>query len=623
MATIISDFNEALDFILKITGTQLRLAMPLGIGKPNSFANVIYQRAKNNKILHLEIFTALSLLKPQASSELEKRFLEPLVDRLYGTYPDLEYALDAKRDALPSNVRVHELFLKSGDWLNNCHIQQHYISSSYTHIARDIAARKPNILTQAVAGKIENGKIRISLSCNPEITLDLAATMRAQRANGDTNILVAVINRELPFMPGTAEVPADFFDVIIDDPAGTHTLFCTPNMEINATDYAIGLHASSLVKDGGTLQIGIGSLGDAIAHSLIIRHEKNSIYRESLCELNHGKIPECLDTDIFSEGLYGCSEMFVNGLLELVNKNIIKREVFNRLTSSHSILHGGFFIGPSSFYQTLRDMPIQVLNKIDMTSINYINNLYGDAFADEQTKRAQRTKASFINTCMMVTLSGAAVSDTLDDGRVISGVGGQYNFVAMAHELPDAHSILMLRSWRMHNGKPQSNIVPNYAQCTIPRYLRDIVITEYGIAHLKGKSDSEVIAELLNITDSRFQQDLCAWAKQHKKLDPDYQIPAQFLENTPEKIRAIIDNFHLILPKYPFGNDFTDDERVIIEALQKLKAASDSPIETLKTIVNAIFTEKDVPLRYLKRMGLDETKSLKEKLLRQIFSGNI
>lgn len=623
MTTVISDISEALDFILNQTGTQLRLAMPLGIGKPNSFANAIYQRVKNNKILHLEIFTALSLLKPQAASELERRFLEPLVSRIYGTYPDLEYALDAKRDALPSNVRVHELFLKSGDWLNKSHIQQNYISSSYTHIARDIAARKPNILAQAVAGKIENGRLRISLSCNPEITLDLAAMLRVQRANGDTNILVAVINHELPFMPGTAEVPADFFDVIIDDPAGTHTLFCTPNMEISATDYAIGLHASSLVQDGGTLQIGIGSLGDAIAHSLIIRHEKNINYKDLLSELNQGRIQKNINTDIFSEGLYGCSEMFVNGLLQLINKNIIKREVLNQLNLNHSILHGGFFIGPSSFYQTLRDMPNEILKKIDMTSIAYINHLYGDAFADESAKRAQRTKASFINTCMMVTLSGAAVSDTLDDGRVISGVGGQYNFVAMAHELPDARSILMLRSWRIHNGEPKSNIVANYAQCTIPRYLRDIVITEYGVAHLKGKSDSEVIAELLNITDSRFQQDLCAWAKLHKKLDLDYEIPAQFLENTPEKIRTIIGNFRPILPKYPFGHDFTDDELVIIEALQKLKAASDNPIEILKTIVNAIFTEKDVPLRYLKRMGLDETKSLKEKLLQKIFSGNI
>ncbi|HSC76056.1 MAG TPA: acetyl-CoA hydrolase/transferase C-terminal domain-containing protein, partial [Pseudomonadales bacterium] len=463
MPVIIHSLPEAVDQVIEKTGSCIRLAMPLGIGKPNTFANAIYQRAKQDPALHLEIFTALSLLKPEASSDLEHRFLEPLVQRLYGNYPDLEYALDMRRNSLPDNVRVHELFLKSGDWLNNSHAQQNYISSNYTHIARDIAANKPNILAQAVAVREENGEFRISLSCNPDVTLDLVASMRTQRANGEMNYLVAVINRELPFMPGAAEVSVDFFDWIIADPAGTHTLFCTPNMKVSMADYAIGLHASSLVRDGGTLQIGIGSLGDAIAQSLIVRDEYNESYRELLHKLNGDFLPSRINAGIFSEGLYGCSEMFVNGLLELIKAQLIRREVLDPGTGNNVVLHGGFFIGPAAFYQALRDMPEGDLKKIDMTSITFINHLYGDVFADEKIKRTQRVKASFINTCMMVTLSGAAVSDALDDGRVVSGVGGQYNFVAMAHELPDAQSILMLRSWRMHNGKPQSNIVANYA----------------------------------------------------------------------------------------------------------------------------------------------------------------
>lgn len=49
---------------------------------------------------------------------------------------------------------------------------------------------------------------------------------------------------------------------------------------------------------------------------------------------------------------------------------------------------------------------------------------------------------------MMTTLLGDAISDGLDDGNIVSGVGGQYNFVAQAHQLPTARSVLMLRSWR-------------------------------------------------------------------------------------------------------------------------------------------------------------------------------
>lgn len=620
---IVTSMTEAIDWVIDKTGSHIRLAMPLGIGKPNPLANILYQRVRQDPALQLEIFTALSLLKPQPAGELERRFLQPLVERLYRDYPDLDYVLDMQRNALPANVVVHEFFLKSGGWLDNNHAQQNYICSNYTYIARDIAAHKPNVLAQAVAAREQNGKLRLSLSCNPDVTLDLAASLRAQRAAGNVNCLVAVINRQLPFMPGSAEVDPDFFDLLVDDPAGTHTLFSTPNMKVSAAEYAIGLHASSLVQDGGTLQIGIGSLGDAIAHSLILRNSNNAGYRELLHALNGNEFPDHVYADLFSEGLYGCSEMFVNGLLELVRSGIIKREVCDPVTQKKTILHGGFFIGPESFYQALRDMPEDVLSRIDMSSITFINHLYGDAFADELTKRKQRVKAAFINTCMMVTLSGAAVSDSLDDGRVVSGVGGQYNFVAMAHELADARSILMLRSWRMHDGKPHSNIVTNYAHCTVPRHLRDIVVTEYGVADLRGKSDAEVIAKLLEVCDSRFQQELCDWAKAHGKLPEDYRIPERFLNNTPEALRASLDPFREQLPDFPFGHDFTDDELVIVDALQKMKQATDNPLDLLKMAVTALFSDKEIPERYLERMGLDETSSLKEKLLRKIFSGNI
>ncbi|WP_371358526.1 acetyl-CoA hydrolase/transferase C-terminal domain-containing protein, partial [Salmonella sp. E393-2] len=100
-----------------------------------------------------------------------------------------------------------------------------------------------------------------------------------------------------------------------------------------------------------------------------------------------------------------------------------------------------------------------------------------------------------------VTLLGAGVADQLEDGRVLSGVGGQYNFVAQAHELEGARSILMLRSWRESGGEVSSNIVWQYAHTTIPRHLRDMVVTEYGIADLRGKNDAEVIAALLAIAD--------------------------------------------------------------------------------------------------------------------------
>ena len=103
---------------------------------------------------------------------------------------------------------------------------------------------------------------------------------------------------------------------------------------------------------------------------------------------------------------------------------------------------------------------------------------------------------------MMVTGLGAAVSDGLADGRVVSGVGGQYNFVAMAHALPEARSILCLRSTRSARGRVGSNVVWSYGHATIPRHLRDIVVTEYGIADLRGRTDREIVAALVEAVHS-------------------------------------------------------------------------------------------------------------------------
>src|SRR3546814_6316179 len=119
-----------------------------------------------------------------------------------------------------------------------------------------------------------------------------------------------------------------------------------------------------------------------------------------------------------------------------------------------------------------------------------VNQRYG---GNEMLERAQRRESRFFNTCMMATARGAAVSDGLDDGRVVSGVGGQYNFVAMAHALPDARSVLLLRATREAGDGAGSNIRWNYGHCTIPRHLRDTCIDEYGIADLRGKNDEACV----------------------------------------------------------------------------------------------------------------------------------
>ena len=223
---------------------------------------------------------------------------------------------------------------------------------------------------------------------------------------------------------------------------------------------------------------------------------------------------------------------------------------------------------------------------------------------------------------MMYTLNGAAVSDGLDDGRVVSGVGGQYNFVAMAHELPGARSILALRATRVSGGKAVSNIVFNYAHCTIPRHLRDIVITEYGIADLRGQSDEEVFLRLIRIADSRFQDELLAQAKKAGKVSSDFKPPADWRQNTPANVSKALkaggegDWF----PAFPFGRDFTDEELTLGKALKGLKAATATPRGKLATLWQAVRAEDEAGHydTLIDRMGLKKPSGLREKLDRKL-----
>ncbi len=242
-----------------------------------------------------------------------------------------------------------------------------------------------------------------------------------------------------------------------------------------------------------------------------------------------------------------------------------------------------------------------------MTSVARINDLYGE----ESVVRRQRRDARFINICMKATLSGAAVSDGLADGRVVSGVGGQYNFVAMAHELEGARSILLLRA--THGA--ESNIVFNYGHQTIPRHLRDIVITEYGIADLRGRSDAEVAAALIAIADRRFQDALAARAKAAGKLPPAWRVPERARANTEERLAqhlAPLDRRGL-LPLFPLGTDFDADEQRLVAALLWLKKNF-----SILGLPGARPRPQDLPA--LARMGLAEPRGLRERLLRRVVS---
>jgi acetyl-CoA hydrolase/transferase-like protein len=596
--------------IIRDVGTNLVVGLPLGLGKANHIVNALYARAAADRAISLTLFSALTLEKPKPSNLLERRFITPVIERLFGGYPDLAYADALHAGALPPNIQVIEFFFLAGRWLNVPFAQQHYISANYTHASSYLLARGLNVVTQLVAKRVVDGVVRYSLSCNTDTTLDI---LRARAQGAASFKLVGQVNSELPFMPGAGDLSADEFSAVLDSPETEFPLFAPPSEPITDTKYAIGLHAANLVRDGGTLQIGIGQVSDALAQGLIVRHRDNARFHEIVKRLAPDAPVAAGTTGSFEKGLYGVSEMLFEAFLALIDAGILKREVDGVL------LHGAFFLGPKSFYRALREMTPGQLARIQMMPVSFTNELYGD----EDLKRRARTDARFVNNAMMATLTGAAISDGLENGQVVSGVGGQYNFVAQAFALRGARSILAVEATRQAGAKTQSNIRWAYGHQTIPRHLRDIFVTEYGVADVRGKSDADVIAAMLGIADSRFQAELARQAKDAGKLPKSFEIPAIHRDNHPERIADALRPAREagLLPRFPFGSDFTDTEQRLIPALQFLRDAQRTPMRLPGLLWQGFTRAPDAAdHECLARLGLDTPKTLAERAYRALVS---
>ncbi|MEP6939473.1 MAG: acetyl-CoA hydrolase/transferase C-terminal domain-containing protein [Rudaea sp.] len=692
-------------------GPGLRMAAPLGLGKPNVLINAIYAHVAADPGLRLDLYTALSLARPTAKSDLERRFLGPFLERHFGAdYPDLAYVAAQKGDSLPSNVRVQEFYMQSGAMLGVVSAQCDYASMNYTHVARDLVDRRINVVLQLIAAREEGGAIRYSLACNPDVTADLLDRM--QEAGLERPFVVGVVHPDLPFVGNEAEIEAEFFDALLFDQACRHRLFALPREPVDAVEFAIGLHASTLVQDGGTLQIGIGALSDALVHALLLRQRDNAAYLGALAAIgSDATAAGSLSTRIggvaaLQRGLYGASEMVMDGFMHLANAGILSRRIYddigleraladgciddtlhahaadalhaagalpdrideaevarlvrfgllpegarigttgialpdgtsigldlhsaparalwNRALAGRTLrggryLRGAFYLGSNAFYDWLRGLSGEAFAGLSMTRVSDINQLYGGR---EALDVVQRRGARFFNTCMMATTLGAAVSDALESGQVVSGVGGQYNFVAMAHALSDGRSALMLRSTHAYKGRLESNILWNYGYTTIPRHLRDIYVTEYGTADLRGKSDEDCTIAMLAISDARFQNELAGRAKAAGKLRRDFEMPSSWRENTKEKLELALHSSTLkpLFPAFPFGSDFSEVELQLLPALGRLKVAAASMTGLAKLLLRSFGKGQDPgatePL--LARLDLNKPRNLQEWVTRRI-----
>lgn len=613
---------KAAERIIDQVGRELRLAAAVAIGKPNLLLNALYGLVAADKRLSLEIFSGLTLMKPRLKGDLERRFAGPILEAMFAGYPELAHARALTEGTLPPNIKVHEFFLQAGAWLNNPYVQQEFVSLGYAAVAGHLRRTGINVFAQLVAPDPQGGEM-LSLSSNPDIALDMADYIAGLRHAGKPVVVAGEINANLPFMPGEAEVARDSFDVLLTPRPPHFPILALPREAVPLNAYAIALQVATQIRDGGTLQIGIGSFADALTHALILRHTRNAEFRAMLRALGTPLLAGA-ETAPFDAGLYACSEMLVDGFLALKRAGILKRRVplFDRngkSVSGQALIHAGFFFGHKDFYDALRTMPRGELAEIHMTGISFPNTLFGQ----EALKRVQRPLARFVNSGMIVTLQGAVSSDQLADGRVVSGVGGQHDFAVMAQELDDARSIIAIKSTRKQAGRTTSNIVWQYANATLPRHLRDMVATEYGIADLRGRNDRETISAMLEVTDSAFQPGLRQEAIRAGKLPREYRLPDTAIANTAARLQAALAPFRQqgLLPAFPFGSELTETEQRLIDPLEALKSAG--PLGLAMTALRGFSTANAAPgeVAALERLDLVKPGSLKVRLMQKLVQG--
>ena len=234
--------------------------------------------------------------------------------------------------------------------------------------------------------------------------------------------------------------------------------------EIGPVEEAIGRNVASLVEDGSTLQLGIGTIPDAVLKFL---------------------------SDKKDLGIH--SEMFSDGVVDLYEKGVITG---NAKSINKGKMVAAFLMGTDKLYKFVDNNP-----DVMMLTVDYVN----DPFVI-----AQNHKMVAINSCLQVDFNGQVNSESMGP-KQFSGIGGQLDYVRGAAGCPDGKAILAMPSTAKHG--EISRIVPVFPEGTTVTTTRaDVhyIVTEYGIANLRGKSLRERAKLLIGIAHPKFRDGLMA-----------------------------------------------------------------------------------------------------------------
>ncbi len=280
--------------------------------------------------------------------------------------------------------------------------------------------------------------------CTLGVSIDVA---RAAFETAKT--VIAQVNPRMPRTQGDALIHVDNIDAMVEVDGPLHKV---PMPELTDADIAIGKHIAGIIEDGATMQMGIGSIPNAVLAAL---------------------------GDHKDLGVH--TEMFSDGVIPLVEKGVIN----GRLKAKHpGRMVAGFVMGTQKLYDFIDDNP-QVL----MLDIAYVN--------DTAVIR-RNPKVTAVNSAIEVDLTGQVCADSIGM-RQYSGVGGQMDFIRGAGLSEGGKPIIALQST---TSKGESKIVPFLKQgagVVSTRAHVHYIVTEFGVAYLYGKNLRQRATELIKI----------------------------------------------------------------------------------------------------------------------------
>jgi len=295
--------------------------------------------------------------------------------------------------------------------------------------------------------------------CSMGVTVDYA-----YQGVKSGKVVLAEVNDQMPITYGETSIHVSELDKMV---LTSHPLTELARPKIGPVEEAIGRNCATLIEDGSTIQLGIGAIPDALLSQL-----KNKKH----LGIHSGMISDGV-VDLVEAGVIDCSE-----------KSIDKGKIVVAV-----------LMGTKHLYDFINKNPM-----IEMRTADYVHSL---------NVISQNSKFVAINSCIQVDFMGQVVSDCMGV-KQFSGVGGQMDFMRGATEALDGKGkaiIAMSSTAVKKDGTLISKIVPfiDYgAAITVSRYDVDYIVTEYGIASLKGKNLKDRARQLINIAHTDVREEL-------------------------------------------------------------------------------------------------------------------